>query len=104
MNTTFRAANGASLPYLAAKMAAVAPAGMPVIIWDQAALAPFVTEHHVGFVVSSLADIGGRLRALDPKEYELMRENAAALSAKLRSGWFTRQAVESVRRIAGVSV
>lgn len=79
-------------------------AGMPVIIWDQAALAPFVTEHHVGFVVSSLADIGGKLRALDPKEYELMRENAAALSAKLRSGWFTRQAVESVKRIAGVSV
>ena len=31
VNTTFRAANGASLPYLAAKMAAVAPAGMPVI-------------------------------------------------------------------------
>ena len=31
MNTTQRVANGASLPYFAAKMAAVAPAGMPVI-------------------------------------------------------------------------
>ncbi|MEI3377499.1 MAG: hypothetical protein V8R08_06720 [Coriobacteriales bacterium] len=68
--------------------------GLPVIIWDQAALAPFVLEQGVGIVVSSLDELAGALASLTDEEYAQMRDNVQAVSSKLRAGHFTRHAVE----------
>ena len=68
--------------------------GLPVIIWDQAALAPFVLEQGVGIAVSSLDELAVALESLSDEEYAQMRNRAQDLSSKLRTGHFTRRAIE----------
>ncbi len=66
--------------------------GLPVIVWSRAALAEFVKTQQVGLTVDSLHDLNRALEAVTPEDYAAMAANARALSAKLRSGWFTRRA------------
>lgn len=68
--------------------------GLPVIIWDQAALAPFVKEHGVGITVSSLYELPSAVNDISDTHYEQMRKNVNVLSQQLRSGHFTKQAIE----------
>lgn len=71
-------------------------AGIPVIIWKEAALAPFVQQHGVGLCVDSLDDINVQLGRLSPDDYRLMRSRAEAISQQLDNGFFTRQALSEV--------
>ncbi len=64
--------------------------GIPVIIWSQAALAPFILENNVGIVVDSLNDIP----EVSPEDYAVMRDNAMKIGAKLRRGEMLKAAVE----------
>ena len=73
-------------------------AGLPVIIWQEAALAEFIQKNNVGLVVKSLAEIPEKLAKLKKVDYELMQKNATALSKKLRSGYFTTAALETPAR------
>lgn len=69
-------------------------AGMPVIIWDEAALSSFITGNGVGFAVSRLADIPDAVASLSDGEYGDMVRRAAALGNRLRSGIYSHDAVE----------
>ena len=68
--------------------------GIPIIIWDQAALAPFVKEHGVGITVSSLHELPSAVNDISDTHYEQMRKNVNVLSRQLRDGHFTRRAIE----------
>lgn len=68
-------------------------AGIPVIIWDKAALAQIVRELGVGIAVPSLRGIGKVLAAVTPEQYETMRKNAAEVAQKLASGQFIKEAL-----------
>lgn len=67
--------------------------GLPIIIWKQAALAPFIEQNHVGICIDSLRDLNQVLANLSAEEYAQMRRNAAALSEKVGTGYFTRRAL-----------
>lgn len=67
--------------------------GIPVIIWDQAALAPFIEKHGCGITVSSIDEVGGRLTAITPKMYKELETGAAKVGKRLRAGYYTRRAV-----------
>ena len=67
--------------------------GIPVIIWEEAALADFVRRHHCGITVASLDEIGKTLREMPEEEYRLLVKNAGRMSARLRSGSYTRRAL-----------
>ena len=67
----------------------------PVIIWEKAALAAFVTENGIGFTVSSLSEIPEKLRTLTDAQYAEMYENVKKLSEKLRGGGFLRAALNA---------
>lgn len=69
-------------------------AGLPIIIWEQAALAPFVTAHGVGATVSNLDDLANVISAITDDEYRRMKDNVREISEKLRSGRFTKHAIE----------
>lgn len=69
-------------------------AGLPVIIWEQAALAPFVKEYDVGLTVSNLYDLPSIVNNISDERYEQIRRNVSVLSQQLRDGHFTRQAIE----------
>lgn len=69
-------------------------AGLPIIVWEQAAMASFVKEHGVGLIVKSLRDLDGILENLTPETYAQMRRNAADMCQRLAKGYFIRQAME----------
>ncbi len=68
--------------------------GMPVIVWSQAAIADYVTENKAGIAVDSLDEIERTIQEISPDEYRTMRKNAYDLSEKLRSGYYTKKALE----------
>lgn len=70
-------------------------AGIPVIVWSQAAMAPFIREQQVGIVVDGLQQIGERLAALSADDYRLMRQNAQAMSNRLNDGYYIKQGMKA---------
>lgn len=62
---------------------------MPVIIWREAALAPFIEKEKIGICIDSLKDLDNRLNALTKDEYNEMRENAFRVGNKIAQGEFT---------------
>ena len=71
-------------------------AGIPVIIWKEAALAEFVKANNCGYGVESLSQIGEILEQTTEKEYEEMKKNAVRISEKLRSGYYTKCAISKI--------
>lgn len=72
--------------------------GLPVIIWNQAALAGIVKEYNVGICVSSLRDVPEALSRLTPPDYAMMKANAEALASKLAKGFFIIDAVDRAEK------
>ncbi|WP_421017318.1 hypothetical protein [Furfurilactobacillus cerevisiae] len=67
-------------------------AGMPVVIWKEAALGKFVEENKVGVLVSSLTELDAKLSEISEKQYIEMQMNAQNLSKKLTSGFYVKSA------------
>lgn len=74
-------------------------AGIPVIIWDKAALADVVRRMGVGLCVPSLSDIGNVLATVTAEDYVRMRENAAIVALKLSNGDFITAALRDAEQI-----
>lgn len=70
--------------------------GLPVIIWDQAALAPFVEKNGVGITVKTLDEIDERLNMLSEAEYQQMLDNVKKIAKKMRSGYYVTTAVKKL--------
>lgn len=68
-------------------------AGMPVAIWDEAALAPFVTMSGVGITGCSIEDLAYKAHSLTQEQYDAMKENAKEQSLRVRTGFHTGMAV-----------
>lgn len=71
--------------------------GLPLLVWDESALAKFVIENDVGTTINSLDDINGLLSSMPPSDYSRYCSNAAAISTRLRAGAYTRSALSKVR-------
>lgn len=67
---------------------------LPVIIWDQAGLAPFVEKEGIGITISSLKDMDKKLAELTKEDYLSMQENIRCISNRLKSGYYTKAAVD----------
>ncbi len=70
--------------------------GIPIIIWDQAALASFVLENEIGFTVSDLSEIDNKLGEITIDEYKVMKQNVVKMACKLRMGYYTHQIIEKI--------
>lgn len=73
--------------------------GIPVIIWDQAALAPLIKQHKAGICISNLTELDSLLSMLSNEEYQLMKQNAENLGKKLRNGYYTKRALNKLNGI-----
>ena len=69
-------------------------AGIPVIIWQEAALAGFVKRYNIGITVKSLYEIGDRIKSVTKDEYEKMKENIAPFKEAVKDGAFIKKAIE----------
>lgn len=71
-------------------------AGIPVIIWEQAALAGFITGSRVGMTVASLAEIPGKIAGLSEEAYKDMLQNTGKISEKIKEGFYLAKALEQI--------
>lgn len=67
---------------------------LPVIIWKQAALAPFIEENNIGIAIDSLTEINGILSSMTPEDYNEMKRNVIEMSKKLQAGFYLKQAID----------
>lgn len=74
---------------------------LPVIIWKEAALAPFIKEKGIGICIGHLGELNTLLGRLSTKEYQQMKKNIASVSEQLAEGYYckkaTRQAIETLK-------
>lgn len=63
-------------------------AGIPVIIWKEAALAKFVEEKGCGISVDSLYHINDIMNSLQERDYMRLKRNAEIMGGYLRQGYF----------------
>ena len=67
--------------------------GLPIIIWEEAALANFVKEKQIGICIGSLKELDVRLKDLTTDQYNSMKNNVAELQTKVMQGGFVKEAV-----------
>lgn len=60
--------------------------GMPVIVWNQAAIAPWIQEQNLGITVRSLEEIPDIINRMTDKEYKEMLDNVQKKGQQLREG------------------
>ena len=75
--------------------------GMPVIVWEQAAVAGFVEKFQVGITVNSLTELDNILADMTDDDYAKLKSNAEKISKKVRSGNFIYQAMQEMESILG---
>lgn len=68
--------------------------GLPVLIWDKAAMAPVIEKTGTGILLGSINDIGRILRDMTPERYAELAGNAARLSKKMAGGYFFNSALD----------
>ncbi len=69
-------------------------AGLPVVIWNDAALTTFVKENEIGIAVSNLNELAILLGNISDEKYAQMKSNVESISLRLRNGYFTEKAVK----------
>ncbi|MBM6991327.1 MAG: hypothetical protein I3I98_08060 [Mobilibacterium timonense] len=73
--------------------------GIPVIVWDQSAMAPLVLEEGLGFAVSSLGEIPAKRMEISAEQYSEMAKKAWLTGARLRRGENTASILEQIRQL-----
>ena len=81
------------------KLSLYLTAGLPVVIWDQAAEAAFVRKHGVGVCVASLQDLGTAFDSIDPDAYNQMAQRVAVLGDQLRNGHYLTAALNGAAAV-----
>lgn len=76
------------------KLSLYLAAGLPVIIWDQAAEAKFVEEKNVGIIISSLYDLPHVLESISEEKYLELAANVKSEAEKLRNGFYSKTALK----------
>lgn len=67
--------------------------GLPVIVWDQAAVADFVNKEKVGITVSRISEIHDAVANMSETSYREMEANARKISRRLIGGSYTKKAL-----------
>lgn len=72
--------------------------GLPVIVWEQAAIAKVIKKYGCGLTVKSLTEVSDMLDRLTPEEYAKLYTNTVKVAQKMRQGYFMRQAIETLSK------
>lgn len=70
-------------------------AGLPVIVWKESAMAPFITSNGLGIAVDSLRELPTVLKNIPQADYDRYKQAAMAIKDKLNQGYFFKQAFEA---------
>lgn len=70
-------------------------AGIPVIVWRQAAMAPFIEEQRVGIAIDGISQLTAVLSHITPGDYAQMRRNALDMGRRLNDGYYIKKGLEA---------
>ncbi|QFS34603.1 hypothetical protein LV515_06955 [Limosilactobacillus vaginalis] len=70
--------------------------GLPVIVWDKAAIAEFVKKYNVGLTISNLNDIDNLLHSVPSSQYKELQKNVIKVAEKMRNGQFLTTAINDL--------
>lgn len=70
--------------------------GMPVIVWDKAAIAEFVKRYNVGLTISNLNNIDKLIESVSSQQYEALQKNVTRIAKKMRKGYYLITAVNKL--------
>lgn len=73
--------------------------GIPVIIWNKAAVADFIVKNKVGFTINNLNEIPIILKKITNEEYNIYQKNAINLASKLRKGQMIKSSLNDLENI-----
>lgn len=71
-------------------------AGIPVVIWKEAALAQFIIDNNLGYTIEKLDDITELQKNITKEDYKIKITNAKKISQKLRNGEFLKNALKNI--------
>lgn len=69
--------------------------GLPIIIWEKAALAPFIIKNGIGLTVSSLSELERKVANIDTEKYNQMIENIEKIRLSLVNGEHVHNALRN---------
>lgn len=72
--------------------------GLPVIIWEKAAMAVFTRENNTGICIPSLDRLDDVLSQITPEQYGEMKRNVTAIGKRLSEGHYFKRAYEEALR------
>lgn len=70
-------------------------AGLPIIVWKEAAVAPIVEKEGCGICIASLHELDEILRTIKPEDVARMKKNAQSVAQKLNDGYFLKEALRA---------
>ena len=74
-------------------------AGIPVIVWSESAMAPFILGHGLGIAIHSIRELKEILPHMSAQTYAQLKANAKKISEQLGNGYYTRRAFEEAQRL-----
>ncbi len=73
-------------------------AGIPVIVWEKAAIAQFVLENEVGIAVHDLENLSDEIDKISVDKYKTLAKNARLVGNALRDGLYFQTAMRHIFR------
>lgn len=67
---------------------------MPIIIWEKAGMANFVSKNKIGITIGSLSEIQEKLMNLSQDEFDMLKANVLKMKEKLSEGYFLQAALQ----------
>jgi hypothetical protein len=72
--------------------------GLPVIVWKEAAIAPFVVENKIGFTIDSFSELEQIGEKVTDQQYKDYLTNIHQFSDKVRNGFFLKKAINQLAK------
>lgn len=70
-------------------------AGMPIVVWKQAAIAPIVEAERIGISINSIAELNTLLHTLDAAQWQELCSHAAQVGRRMNEGYYFKKALQS---------
>lgn len=78
------------------KLSLYIAAGIPVIVWEDSAIAEYIHSMGLGICVKDLYSLPDRLASLSKEEYETIQDNVRIMATKLRTGEMLKNAIKNL--------
>ena len=70
--------------------------GIPVVVWNKAAIADFIEKNRIGITVESLNEMSDIIENMSDGQYKELKKNAVIMGDRLREGQMLSRVLEKL--------